>query len=165
MADWSPQSENLRVRLADATRRSGQPGPVEFLFRRTQDGRVVSHAGLGDIANATETAFHELQAAGLITVLGTPTQHEVQFYFKEPPKVASELLGRVERLREILVSRATGGSGFADDDEYRNLRADLRLDGETGPRLPEWIKNVRDLLPLYQLSYSRAPAPCYPTGP
>lgn len=144
MPDWSPQSENLRVSLAEAAERSGQPAPVEFIYLRTQTSQRVTQSSIGEVAATTDTAFHELRQAGLIQVLNE-TSTEVRFYFKEPPKAASELMGRVERVRDILVSRATGGGSYADDSEYRDLRATLRLDPAVGQRMPDWLKQVRNL--------------------
>ncbi len=153
MPGWSAQAENLRGRLLDASERSGQPRPVEFHYLRTQTGHAVRHTALGDIATTTDAAFDELRKAGLIQVLSeTPT--EVRFYASIPEREGDSatggsdpaaLMGRVDRLRDILSNRATGGSGYGDEDEYRELRSNLRTDPEVGPLLPTWLKQVRNL--------------------
>lgn len=53
------------------------------------------------------------------------------------------LTQKVERLRDILASKATGGD--ASEETYRALRAELRAHADIGPLLPDWLKRVRTL--------------------
>lgn len=53
------------------------------------------------------------------------------------------LSGKVQRLQDILVARATGE--FADDDEYIRLRAELLAYPEIQARLPSFVSRFRQL--------------------
>jgi hypothetical protein len=55
----------------------------------------------------------------------------------------SELLEQVERIKMMLVSRATGGR--ADDREYRQLRTDLINITSLKPKLPAFLKTCSNL--------------------
>lgn len=65
--------------------------------------------------------------------------------YPEESQVIGELMGKVERLRDILSNRATGGQSYNDDDEYRKLRATLRTNETVAPLLPGWLKQIRTL--------------------
>jgi predicted nucleotide-binding protein len=53
------------------------------------------------------------------------------------------LASKVEKLKVLLTSKATGGD--ASDDMFRALRAELRADPDIGPTLPSWLREVRSL--------------------
>jgi len=61
------------------------------------------------------------------------------------PDDPAHLWGKVERLRDILAQRAVGAPGYGDEEQYRQLRAELRANPEVGPLLPSWVKQVRSL--------------------
>lgn len=55
----------------------------------------------------------------------------------------NELIEKVERLKSMLVARATGSAG--DDGEYFRLRAELLRDPRLKDRLPRCVKTCRNL--------------------
>jgi hypothetical protein len=57
--------------------------------------------------------------------------------------VHSETLVKVDRLRNVVVARATGGD--ANDGEYKQLREELMQDSTTKALLPRFIRSYRDL--------------------
>jgi predicted nucleotide-binding protein len=61
------------------------------------------------------------------------------------PENVSVVMGQIERLRDILASRATGGQSYDDEKEYRHLRAVVRNNKEMAGLLPEWLREVRNL--------------------
>lgn len=50
---------------------------------------------------------------------------------------------KVERLKDLLISRATGGA--EDDNEYRLLRSDLLANPRIKSKLPDFVISCRDL--------------------
>ena len=57
--------------------------------------------------------------------------------------MSDELFRKAERLQKLLVSRATGGPH--EDDEYRDLRRDLRDDPRSRGELPDFVDQCRTL--------------------
>ncbi|MEA5551979.1 abortive infection family protein [Anabaena cylindrica UHCC 0172] len=57
----------------------------------------------------------------------------------------NELLQQVERLKEILVSRATGNFDDGDNEEYKKLRLNLLQIPRINNQMPECVKKCRDL--------------------
>jgi hypothetical protein len=55
----------------------------------------------------------------------------------------SELVSKIQQLKSLLVSRATGGSG--DDLNYKNLRQDLVGVPHVAKHLPQFVHDCRDL--------------------
>lgn len=65
----------------------------------------------------------------------------------EPPRLETpgELLGRIDRIKDVLSRRATGSGSPGDDVEYQELRAHLRTHEEVGSLMPQWLKSIRSL--------------------
>ena len=61
---------------------------------------------------------------------------------------AIDLAHKVERLQNLLVAHATGGSG--DDVAYRELRRELLNNGVVGPLLPRFVQTCGDLNQFWQ---------------
>ena len=60
-----------------------------------------------------------------------------------------DLVNKVESLKIILVSRATGGPG--DDIEYKNLRREFTTSSRIGKMLPRFVHVCRDLSQFWSL--------------
>jgi hypothetical protein len=58
-----------------------------------------------------------------------------------------DLLEKVERLQNMLVSRATGGG---DDENYAALREELMKHPRVGPALPRFVRTCRDSFQFWQ---------------
>ena len=59
-----------------------------------------------------------------------------------------ELFDKVEALQNLLVARATGGLG--DNEEYKQLRAELLVEPILRDRLPHFLRTHRDLDQFWQ---------------
>ncbi len=59
------------------------------------------------------------------------------------PEDYQALTQKVEMLRDILASKASGGA--ASEEMFRALRAELRAHPDIGPLLPDWLRQVRTL--------------------
>jgi hypothetical protein len=59
-----------------------------------------------------------------------------------------ELFDKVEALQNLLVAHATGGVG--DDEEYKQLRAELLAESILRDRLPRFLRTHRDLGQFWQ---------------
>jgi predicted nucleotide-binding protein len=62
---------------------------------------------------------------------------------RAPSDQVDVLREKVETLKGILLSRATGGD--PNDDDYRRLRDEIRSHPDLGPLMPEWLQRVRTL--------------------
>jgi hypothetical protein len=61
------------------------------------------------------------------------------------PNSVNELFNQVERLKQILVSRATGNFDEGDNEEYKKLRLNLLQIPRINNQMPECVKQCRDL--------------------
>ncbi|MFM5942092.1 MAG: DUF5989 family protein, partial [Dolichospermum sp.] len=61
------------------------------------------------------------------------------------PNSVNELFNQVERLKQILVSRATSNFDEGDNEEYEKLRLNLLQIPRINNQMPECVKKCRDL--------------------
>jgi hypothetical protein len=62
---------------------------------------------------------------------------------------SEDLLMKIERLKSILLARATGGGAHGDGAEFERIRRDL-LKSRLEPQLPRWLKVYRNLSEFWQ---------------
>lgn len=75
----------------------------------------------------------------------TPPYKKMAGYLKEDREfcMSEELISKVESMKLMLVSQATGGS--ADNNEYKNLRRELMAMPDIAKMLPRFVRVCRDL--------------------
>src|SRR5256885_486522 len=68
-----------------------------------------------------------------------------------------EQLIKTESLKNLLVARATGGSGVGDEAEYKMLRRDLLANQRIAERLPRFVTTCRSLAEFWGVIKMKSP--------